>query len=253
MGVTLRSNVDASAYAEKAITAVSRGLLGMYFFDTSLSKVGNDFGITSNAKGSIVGNPVVSADKTRFQASANYLQTDIPEPTDFTFAMVMRTLYNNADASADAAKRALGVSSYDVTGGASSGMMLGYASNRLTFGRRAFSGAGDSLIYVEMPATVDPMAWALYWGTFNSATGILKVVADTANWSGTTGGPTYTAKKSPRKISVGANALNASTQLGPVEISQLRLHGVTLDEASEISPMLAEMRRYELTHNNRTV
>lgn len=250
MVMTLQSNVDASAGAAKNLTEVADGLLGMWFFDTSIEKSTNDFGIPSNAKAGVVGSPNVLPDRMRFTANTNYLQTNVAEPDDLSFAIVLRTLYSNADMAADPNKAAFAVSNYIKS---VSGIALGYSdptTGRLRFGRMARNESGTSLLGVGLhPTAVDPTTWNLVWGTYSVATGIFHVECATTGHTGSANGAGRTPAKSvARGISIGSNS-GGEFQNGPVEISQLRLYGVELS-AAQVPLMLAEMRKYELTHNN---
>ncbi len=253
MGIILRSNVDASAYASKAITSVSRGLLGMFFTDTSIDKAKNDFGIASNATANVVGTPVASLDNTQFLVGQNYIQTDIHEPQDMTFAIVLRSLYPAADAMADVNKQPFAAGNYATSG--LSGIALGYshpANGRLAFGR-VLEKDGQPLMHnTTLASSIDSTQWQLVWGTFNLATGIWFVRAETANVNGNPQGePGWVPRNNPRPISIGY--AGGASQNGPVQVSQLRLYGVALDRETEIAAIVAEMRRYELTHNGRVV
>lgn len=253
MGVTLRSDVDASAYAQKAVTAVSRGLLGMWFFDSSLAKIKNDFGISSNASASVVGNPSVMPGGTQFHVAANYLRTDVREPDDLTFCIVLRALYSNAEMSVDPNKRIFACGNY---GASMAGLAIGYGSpttGRISFGRVLTDGSAPGMQSVPLGPNDDPMAWRLVTGTFSTTTGVLTVRDETAGVVGTRGGPGFMpAKDAGRAISIG-NESGSSAQKGPVQISQLRLYSTALNRVDEIPAIVAEMRRYELTHNGRAV
>ena len=254
MGITLRSNVDASAYASKALTAVSRGLSGIFFFDTSIEKAKNDFGISSNAMASVVGAPNVMPDRTQFLVGQNYIQTDIAETNDVTFAIVLRSLYSNADMIADAGKRPFSCGNYGPIAGSYEGLAIGFASpgtGRMSFGRVLNDGTTSALQAVTLGASLDPMQWRLVTGTFNSSTGVISVRNETNGEIGTRGGAGYTSVKSSRPISIGY-AVASSSHAGPVQVSQLRLYSTVLT-TEELATVAAEMRKYEAGHNGRVV
>lgn len=252
MGIILRSNVDASAYASKAITAVTRSLAGMWFFDTSLDKAANDFGLASNVNSKAVGAPTVKSDCTAFSALTNYMQTDFAaEPDSFTFAMVIRSLYTNAEMQADVTKRCSGFSNFSAA--SSGGIVLGYAhpsDGRLSFGRATTFAGATALQRTGLLSSIDPRVWQLVYGTFNAATGFLSVTAATYGSVSTCAGPGHVPHKSATTMRIGG--AYGTNQAGPVEMSQLRFYTDVLN-TEEIGAVLTEMRRYELTHNNRTV
>ena len=253
MGITVISNVDASAHSSKAVSAVTRGLQGMWYFDTNVNKAANDFSLVSDAKSIVVGAPSFTTSYSQFKSGANYLQTDIAEPDQFSFAVVMRCIYGAAEAGADIAKRGIVFGNFAV----GAGIALGYnaaTTGSLYFGRTLMSDSGSPVInsirFVEL-ADGDIASWALITGSFG-ASGTTKVRHRTKGLTATS--PTV-ANTGPAKgisaLRIGSSVATTG-QAGPVQISQLRFASVEWTE-EEFLQVIAEMRLYEQTQNGRAV
>jgi hypothetical protein len=253
MGIIVRANVDASSYATKAVSAVTRGLMGMWYFDTSIAKATNDFSTESEALTTELGAVDVQADHCGFVATTNYFQTDIEEPDAYSFAMVVRPKNGTADAATAANKRGIALGNYDVPASGLVGIALGFQGTNgpLSFGRSVLNASGPSKIdSVSFPS--DAVNWALFYGTFDPATYVSSVTNTTSGTTAATSGTGITGlSKGPGKILIGS-AYTASSQTGGMELSQLRLFNTVLTNV-ELTQIVAEMRRYELSHNGRTV
>ena len=253
MGITVISNVDASGHSSKAVSAVTRGLQGMWYFDTNVNKATNDFSLVSDAKSIVVGAPSFATSHSQFKSGANYLQTDIAEPDQFSFAVVMRCIYTAAEAGADIAKRGMAFGNFAVGGG----IALGYnaaTSGALYFGRTLMTESGSPVInsirFIEL-ADGDIAQWALITGSFGvgSTTRVrhrTKGLTATSPTVANTG-----AAKGASALRIGSSVATTG-QAGPVQISQLRFANVEWSE-EEFLQVIAEMRLYEQTQYGRTV
>jgi hypothetical protein len=255
MGIIVRANVDASSYATKAITAVTRGLMGMWYFDTSIAKATNDFSTQSNALTTQLGAVTVQPDRCGFVARTNYFMTDIAEPDAFTFAMVLRCVNGPADAVTSANKRGFALGNYDTPAAGAVGIALGFqgTAGSLSFGRSLLNASGQpTFISAGFGTTYYDTNWALFYGTFDPATYASSITNATSGATATSSGAGVTGlNKGPGKILIGS-AYTATSQLGGMELSQLRLFNTVLTNV-EMAQIVAEMRRYELSHNARTV
>jgi hypothetical protein len=247
MGIRIRTNVDASAYATKFSTAVTRGLKIIALLDTSSSKLETNFSTTSNDRPTIVGSPIISNDGARFTALSSFLETEIEEPDDFSFAAISRTIYSHQDvtASGNADHCATIFGNYEDN---LSGIYIGnilYTNGIQIYG----ISTTVSNQYVAFDSSTPTNTWRLVRGSYKNSTNFFTVTDETLN-KNTSKTFSGNIKKSTKKIRIGSQF--GAAWKGPIEISQIRFADVVWTD-DEFASVVSEMRRYELLHNNRTV
>lgn len=247
MGIILRADVDASGFASKAVTAVTRGLKAMYFFDTSIKKALNDFSTVSNTVSSQFGAVSVTPDHVGFTAQSNYFVTDLQEPDDFSFAMVVK--FDNAGANSPPSVRGMAFGNHNA---ALKGTSLAYqVPTGIAFKRGILDSSGTTVSQISIMEVADQTVWRLIRGTYSASTGAFALRSETdditvngtdARFSG--------LSKGAGSLLIGS-VYNVNTA-GPSNLSQLRFYDQMLTE-DEMSIVVQEMRRYESSHNGRTV
>lgn len=106
----LRITVPRVDFESRAIgwtPAVPEGLQGLFFLNGTLEKAARNL-VVGRASAAVIGSPVVGAGTVRMKGLANFLQTDIPEPTAFTILTVGAC----PDTMADDAHRGVFVSNF---------------------------------------------------------------------------------------------------------------------------------------------
>jgi hypothetical protein len=253
MGIIIRTNVDASNYANKMISAVTRGLQLIVITNTSKERLTTDFSVVSNTSLGIVGTPIITNTDTQFMSLHNYITTNIIDNTiEFSAALVARTEFGYLDAQIDNAHRALMFGNYINQ----EGIVLGYqaSSGTLSFARRVILADSTSyMLSASMPNSINITSFALYNIKYTS---LNKLYANniTENYYYTS---TQTNVLHP---TFGTNvhhignsgASGYKAQEGSCYISQLRYANVAWTD-DEFAIVNEEMRRYELLHNNRVV
>lgn len=239
MGVQLSAKgVDAEQYATEYSAPVRRGLEGIFFLNTSLTKSPRNYA-SGKPQGTVVGAPVPSAVALAVKSRVNYVQTQISESAEMTIFIVCKTA-SDGSVTAD---RPMFFSNYqgiNADGGAAFGLSfyLG-AGTRLTFG----GGYGtDAASNTQKLAGITKAGVANSWALFSMSVGASGVTIrdHTAGGNGTISSAGLPRRTATAKIRIGSGITSFD---GSADIAAFQAYSVELSDL-EISTTAEDLRGY---------
>ncbi|MBK5008378.1 hypothetical protein IAE33_000238 [Pseudomonas sp. S60] len=239
MGVQfLADGVDAEAYVTEYSPPVRRAVEAIHFTNNSLAKAVRNY-VKGKAQGSVVGTPVVLADRVTCNSLTNFLQLGVQEPSQLTLFLIARS----GDANSSGATRPGFVGTYDglaADGGAADGLAMFFSGNGQVSVNAGYGNtASDKTFPRANLSAADAASWALY-SIIVSTAGI--IFTDHTNnrtvTQSTTGGL-------PRRPTVNKLRLGSlfKDYAGSCDVAALQLHSAVLT-ASEQALTVADLRAY---------
>ena len=239
MGVRLiAKGVNAEDFATEYAAPVRRGLEGVFFLNTSLSKAARNFA-ASKPQGSVVGGPVPSALALAVKSRVNYIQTQISEVAEMTFFMACRTA---ADGSVSA-DRPMFFSNFQgqaADGGAAYGLSFFLTTgSRLSFGGGyGADAASNDQKLAGFTKTGVANAWVLYSASIGPSGVTLR--DHTAGLTNTLSSGGLARRVATAKLRIGSGITSFD---GSADIAVFQAHSVALNDA-EIATTVADIRAY---------
>ncbi|VVN93303.1 hypothetical protein [Pseudomonas fluorescens] len=230
------SDVNAEDFAVEYSPPVRRGLIGVSFMNTSLSKLAHNYA-PGGVSGSVVGAPIVTNMDALTSGSA-YVQTNLSESDSMTVISVARF----PDTGADAATRGCVYGNYSSPSVADPAKI----SNGLSLWQDAgvkcnacwIDASGNPINIMKTLAVANPEKWAIYVHVVTPTTLDLR---DATNGTKSAGTTPLSRLRGSAKFRIGRTTYD--NFLGKTNIAAIQFHNVALSEA-EISATVENLRTY---------